>query len=448
MSESQKHEKATTGEKKASDPAPAAVVPSIDKELHTFIRQIESLESSLPYVMAMAFAIHQDLSRKYNKFLAMYGKPIEPGGKKKSYTLPLECTAEADKLKRELEKSRVGLSIIPRQFVVSLVSQYDAFLGRLIRCLFYLQPGLLNASELSLSFAQILELNSLESAREYLVEKEVEKVLRMSHSEQFAWLENKFKLPLRKDLEVWPVFIEITERRNLFVHCDGIVSTQYLSVCRDHGVKFPKGEPKVGALIGSSQDYFDRSYRCIFEIAVKLTQVLWRKLSKEDLEPADGNIIGITYDLILTEQYDLALALLEFSASVMKKHASDANRRVLVINRAQAYKWAGKPEKCAEIVKGEDWSACGLRFQLVVAVLLDDFGSAVHWMRQIGADGEMRESDYKDWPVFKEFRKSGEFLQAFQEVFGKPFSQIQTVSLEEESLKVDTGNGPESSASQ
>jgi hypothetical protein len=31
------------------------------------------------------------------------------------------------------------------------------------------------------------------------------------------------------------------------------------------------------------------------------------------------------------------------------------------------------------------------------------------------------ESDYREWPAFREFRTSKEFQEAFSQVFGKPF---------------------------
>ena len=72
--------------------------------------------------------------------------------------------------------------------------------------------------------------------REKIFAKEVESILRSSHSDQFLWMERVFSIPLTKGLESWPSFIELTERRNLFVHCDGVVSDQYINVCKNNKV--------------------------------------------------------------------------------------------------------------------------------------------------------------------------------------------------------------------
>jgi hypothetical protein len=80
-------------------------------------------------------------------------------------------------------------------------------------------------------FPNCLILPSIEEAKLQLVDKEVEVVLRASHTEQFEWFEKNLSVKLRSGLEIWPTFIELTERRNLFAHGDGVVTQQYLSVC-------------------------------------------------------------------------------------------------------------------------------------------------------------------------------------------------------------------------
>ncbi len=153
---------------------------------------------------------------------------------------------------------------------------------------FGIKPELLKSSDRELTFSQLSDFGSIEEAKEYLLEKEVETLLRRNHSEQFDWLENKFAIKLRVDLPIWPTFIEVTERRNLFVHSDGVVSRQYLKVCREHGVSLG-AETKQGLRLDVPHPYFRLAYEALFEIGVKLGQVLWRKLKPTDAPDADAN---------------------------------------------------------------------------------------------------------------------------------------------------------------
>lgn len=108
---------------------------------------------------------------------------------------------------------------------MSLISQFDAYFGNIIKTIYYKKPEILSTSEKSIKYSEIIKINSIDELKEYIIEQEIEAVLRKSHNDQFKWLENKLNMKLRQGLNCWPTFIESTERRNLFVHCDGCVSS-------------------------------------------------------------------------------------------------------------------------------------------------------------------------------------------------------------------------------
>jgi hypothetical protein len=45
-------------------------------------------------------------------------------------------------------------------------------------------------------------------------------------------------------------------------------------------------------------------------------------------------------------------------------------------------------------------------------------------MKQIGDKGEIDKHFYREWPLFKEIRKSKEFAATFEQIFGEPFTAI------------------------
>lgn len=142
--------------------------------------------------------------------------------------------SDADVVTHELEQiSQVlrGDKLVRRSFIFTIVSQYDAFFGNLLRALFTLRPEIVDVSEKGLTLSQLNNFESIKEARDFILEKEVESILRASHSDQINFLEKKFSIKLTKDLNIWPSFIEITERRNLFAHGNGLVSSHYLNVC-------------------------------------------------------------------------------------------------------------------------------------------------------------------------------------------------------------------------
>lgn len=204
--------------------------------LDDFTHNLEALRAAVPLSMSSAKSARKNAGDEHLKFLEENGELEEETDKVKRFKLRPEHYRKALQLRRRYERMKTALRLIPRNFLVSFVSEFDAFIGQLLKATYYLQPELLNASEKQMTFSDLSKMSSIEAARELIVEKEVESVLRKSHSDQFAWLERNLSLKLRQDLDSWPHFIELTERRNLFVHCNGEVSHQYLAVCRLNGV--------------------------------------------------------------------------------------------------------------------------------------------------------------------------------------------------------------------
>ena len=279
------------------------------------------------------------------------------------------------------------------------------------------RPELLKSSERSLSLSNLLTLEDFESAKEYLIEKEIEFVLRKSHNEHFDWLEARLGITLRKDLPSWTEFTELTERRNLLVHNDGIVSHQYLTNCKEH--KVPSDTCSVGDRLGAPPDYYRKACDCILEIAVKLTHVVWRKLLPDNREQADEALNQTCFELLMHENNALANELLRFANEILKTHASERHRLMFLVNWSQSFKWLGKDEECQKLLNKEDWSAKGPEFRLCVSVLREDYQDAVSIMKEFGNNGPINAEDYREWPLFRRARKEIEFQQAYTEIFGE-----------------------------
>lgn len=399
-------------------------------ELHEvvdgYIHKLEALHEVIPYQMTMASFVAHHSAKKHKKFLDDNAEKLEEDGETTSYKLDFKISRRSSRLGRRSDRAKTVLDLLPRNFVVSFVSEYDSFLGQLITQILRFKPEIIDSKDKSIALSDLINLGSVEAARDKIFAKEVESILRSSHADQFSWMEKSFDVPLTKGLESWSTFIELAERRNLFVHCDGVVSEQYLNVCKKHKAKLDS-EIVVGNRLQAEKKYLRQSYEVLYEIGIKLSQVLWRKLSPGDLDKAESSLSHFTYELLIEEDYKLARNLLDFACCTLKRWDSEGSRLVYVVNRALAYKFSGDNEACQEILDSQDWSACGDNYQLCVAVLRDDFEKAKTLMLRIGSSGSVSEVDYAEWPCFKDFRSSDEFVFAFTEVFGYPPSTIEQV---------------------
>jgi hypothetical protein len=376
--------------------------------------------------------------KRFNNFIKMKGiRTVEKDGSE-SYEIKHEDLVTFKRIDKDLTSYILAMKNIPRSFLCSLIHHYDAYLGRLLRMAFFVKPELLNASQKQLLFTDLVAFPSIEAAREYMIEKEVETVIRDSHVAHFDWMENRFKLNLRKELSIWPKFVEITERRNLFVHCDGVASSQYFTMCQKHGVKLEK-QIKVGEELGVTPDYFQQAVECILEIGVKLGHVLWRKLQPDNLSDADIALHHATYDFLVEERYALTKTLLNFAVKTPIIKSSEEIKCFNLINLAIAQNFSAERTQALATLKSHDWSASEDRFKLAVAVLERRHDDAVLIMKRIGSKGPVTRVEYSSWPLFKDFRNTTEFLATYKELFGEEFILPKVDDLEDkEEKKVST----------
>lgn len=398
-------------------------------EIDLFTKHIEAIGDVLS---GMIFAVQEATKQSKEKLRQFESDKCEITETEGKRTLKVPNThfREWKRLRRKYEHFNLSRSLLPRSLLVSLISQYDAYLGRILRTIFLQKPEILNGSDKKISFEILSQFASLDAAREYMLEKEIEAILRSSHFDQFKWMERTFDLPLTKGLDSWPTFIELTERRNVFVHTDGIISSQYIAVCKFHKCKLEESA-REGQRLGVPQKYFKAAHHCIYEIGVKVGHVLWRKLFPNERAKADNHFIGLTYDLIDNGKYELAIRLLDFACNEFKNFSDEESQLTLLVNRAQAYKWKGDEESSKKIVHAIDWSAKGDKFKLADAVLVEDWDRAVKVMQRIGRDGTVSQTDYRDWPLFRNLRKQELFLKTYQDIYGEEFTRKSEVQNNE-----------------
>ena len=397
---------------------------SFQQVINRFITRIESLKFSFQLIVNIIELNQKNAEQEFIGFTSPFlSQEQTETALKISLEMPYEKLLDFKVLGKKAFQYSISSPVIKRNFIISLVSEFDIHLSLLIRTMFCVKPETIHVSDKQLSFKQLLTFDSMDSAKEYLIEKEIESVLRESHNEHFKWLENRLGMKsLRNfDTPAWENFIEITERRNLFVHCDGIISNQYINVCTENKINLSNS--KVGDQLDVSEEYFDKAYYCFFEVGVKLAHTIWRKIKPEEREIADETLNNLCLQLIIEEEYNLSNILLDFARSEpIIKNSSQQSKLLLLLNKAQCLKWTGDAKEYRNLLLQQDWSACCDEFKLARSILLDEYDESYKLMKLIGNNPEkISMIHYREWPVFKEFRKTEQFLKAYQEIFNETF---------------------------
>ena len=394
---------------------------SFDDEIDAFTEYVDSLATSLPLTMWVIDEVARQANEEFEQFRADFCTREIAADGAESFIPEDDMVSEYDDAFRKANRADLAYVAIPRGFLVSMVSAFDSYIGALMKICLRLHPELLSGSERVLTFAQLSQFASLDDARTFVLEREVDANLRRSRTEQVEWFGSRFKTQFLSSLDCWPEFIEITERRNLLVHTGGKVSAQYIENCRRVDAKLPD-DLSIGKELHVDPEYLERAADRVFEIGCTLGHVLWRKLMPEELEDSDDDLIDVSYTLMTEQRYDLAARLLDFAAR-LKKYSSDECRRILVVNRALVTKLRGDQTRAIALMDAEDWSATGDKFVLANAAIRENVKDAVDAMRRIGKSGGVEKWQYRRWPLFAELRSNTDFVDAFEAIFGEPLNR-------------------------
>lgn len=394
--------------------------------LDRFLDEISALNDTLPIQMILLSVKKGELLKKLESISTDKEEGKQDGKEFVKFKIKKDKFDELPKIHKHIKRTELALKIIPRNYIVSIISQYDAYLGELVRILYQINPNLIRASEKELTVDDLFQYESIDELKSHIVDKEVDSLLREEHLEQLKILERRITKVSKKDftlttnLPILPCFIELTQRRNLFVHTNGLTTRQYLDAKRKWNFTSECNGQLNEELI-AEPNYCRTSYEILYEMAVKLTHVLWRKFAPEQRYEADVHLNQISYELLIDNKYDLAKTVCAFATDIIKKFSSEQIRKFMVINRAIAHKMKKEEDECKQVLKSEDWSI-GNEFKLANYVLEDKFDKAKEMMIKIGDNDEiLNKQAYKEWPLFKLFRKSDEFLSGYQEVFNEEF---------------------------
>jgi len=336
---------------------------------------------------------------------------------------------------REIDRhnNSAPADVLEKSLYISLFSSFDKYVGDLIAALYNRNPELYKNLAREIPLNEVLLYDSIEELREVVLDKEIETIRRKSYVEQFSDLEKRFSITLKK-FETWPDFIECSQRRNLFTHCDGVVSKQYIDACNTVKYKFEE-QPEIGSQLGIGAKYFYKTCHLLTEVAVMLGQTLWRKIEPRDIKSSDASLSALTFDFLHIEAWSKSISLSKFALS-LPKISDDQMERIFTVNYAIALKAIGKSSAAKKVLDKKDWSACSFDFSLAYSVICDDFKKAGETMNRLGKDGELiSEMAYHDWPLFRDFRNRPEFFDNYEQVYGYKYSAKLSSLAEETTIE-------------
>ena len=121
-----------------------------------------------------------------------------------------------------------NVKLLHKSAFVMLISYFDFLISDLIHYFYQRYPESLSGKELSIKLNELKLCDHLTEAMDYIVNKEVDKVLYDSLEVQKGYLKNYLKIDIKENIIHWDKINEAIERRNIIVHNNSKINRRYL----------------------------------------------------------------------------------------------------------------------------------------------------------------------------------------------------------------------------
>ncbi len=354
----------------------------------------------------------------------------------------VHLTDEAISIIYELSRKKIVenvtfTDIIEKSLYLNLFSIFDEFIGKYLKTTYLLKPELIENSEKEVKIADVFKHGSLESFLISVIEKEIENFRRKSYIEQFETLEKKLNMGLKK-FKNWPIFVEICQRRNILMHCGGIVSEQYIKICKENKCS---NIPEKDTILKIDRKYLEEAVLIIMEVAIKLTIVTWHKLFKDTSGKCEETLNELLFTFLIEEEYELATIIGEFAIS-LPNITNKEKEIIFIVNLCIAYKSLNETEKLKECINKVDWTPLSNEFKLARNILCDEIEKIDEDIIKIGTHGKyFGKHNYIKFPLFRFVINNEKFRKGFEEVFNINYEEfIKAVSykiIDDQELKIE-----------
>lgn len=319
-----------------------------------------------------------------------------------------------------------------------LVSTFDELLGLIIKVAIRSKPEILNGIGRNVPYSEIVSAGDFSQLQSDIIDSTIDSIMMDPRATQIEWLEKYFlDFKLKELWSEYDKFIEVNERRNIYVHNDGYPSKAYVNRIKASTGKSVNVDFSQRLRLTSS--YFNESSDILTEALMIISQGVTRKILKSDRDAKSALDTGFAhaiYELIEEKRYDSAARVGEI---VVRKYPGigELGSRMATINWAIAEKKRGEIEKCNKILDTPEWTASRDEFRLCVAAVKGDVESVCSYIPKLKDSDWITPESYFEWPAFDDLRSKSDFWKALHETYGEQikFEPEPAIEPEEAILK-------------
>jgi hypothetical protein len=309
---------------------------------------------------------------------------------------------------RDWGKGEARSRLLFNSSLISLVSSVEWFFSRVLHAYFRKYPQAAVSTEKTFSFDDLTHFGTIDEARQYLIERRVEDILRGSFSDWIKYFRNSIKLTMTYLDPCMDMLVETCERRNLLVHNNGVTNNIYLSKVSP---KLTTGL-KPGTQIPVERAYLDQ--RITFErCCVLLAAELWKQL-----EPSEERRGSVLIDLAFEHMKQQRWTIVEgFSYFLMNdKKLPERHTMVGKMNFWLSLKRQSRWDEVKDQVAAEDMSARDRIFQLAWFSLCEKRDDFFDLLPSAIKARDMDLERLESFPIFDEIKSDARYKTTVERI--------------------------------
>ncbi|WP_285006911.1 hypothetical protein [Lactococcus garvieae] len=315
-----------------------------------------------------------------------------------------------EQLKR-IEQAR----LLNETSLITISNTFESLISNLISIL-VIKDKTVKIQDKTLTFKQIEELGGLEEAKDYLIEKTVEDIMRGSQSHWLKYIGKNTAKSFFDELEgeEEEKFIDFFLKRNLIIHSNSKINKKYLTSCKKQYSEEQK-QNLIGKRIAVNEEYLLENLKLIYVMGLKSSYYVAKKNFSKNIKAISESFQILAYENLEIEEYQVAYEIYNLLWKD-KENLTASAKMLLCINYMQSLKWTGKTKELEKLLKEEDFSLADNLHRMCINILEDNFEAAVREFEEVlksKNDDHISEismiNHFISWPIFKEFLKTPEY---------------------------------------
>ncbi|WP_148630416.1 hypothetical protein [Bacillus sp. E214] len=306
-----------------------------------------------------------------------------------------------------------------KSIIISLATSFELLVAELIKdfALSNKNPNFFNDDKID--FKTLTQIGSIDTAKEYLIDKYIESILRGSVTDwllELSKINNKINITELSKHQ--PLLVEMFQRRHLLIHNNGIVNNLYLSKV-DHNLT---KEMVNGQELDTSKEYIKDRIKVVQEIGLLLIYKYFIAIYKNN---STDIYTEFSHHITARIKTNCQATKKIYEIAMRDKTLNDQSRLYAKINYWLSKKMNLEFDDIIDDIKSFDVSTLKVEFQMAKYLLLDDLDNGFKKLTEFAQSiGDELLFNLLEWPILsllKDYEPYRQFKsEKIDEIFLSP----------------------------